>query len=451
MEEDELDIALGARFDGLGQAIRYAEAMERVAKAEEDIARVGGRNGAGAPTSVGSGPNARLAAAQQALQQARSSGASPATIEDLQYRQRNAQNAVERMRGGGNSAMYNALYSTRFGAGPASPLLGRSMDALLGPQMTKTILGSVAKVAGGPVGIAIGAIMAAGSAINDLAAASAKATNALMSTAVLVGGSVSDAARIQLMGGAIGASGQGARSFQERITSDPNAMGAAASVGVSNAKAPYGRMDFGRQYLSAIERVSAIADANQRQRLAYLLGIEEEVARYSKLSPYTRQALERTAKITERINDPRQAQFAAEYEANATRLGEGWKNIQTILGRGFSEPVLAIQEGLADFMDAINYLADFFEKANSFALMNLVSRAYRAAKRFLPGGGEGDTGKATLTDNIRATTNLTTAIERLTGTIGGGQKTRESLAGLQSGPFLHEMLTKRALRAGAMG
>jgi hypothetical protein len=456
-EDDDLELLLGSRFAGLRDAEKYAETMERIATAEGEIAKSSRGNSRSSMTYAG--PNARLAAANAALSQARSQGVTGGALEDLQFRQRNASRAVDRMRQGPTDPAYQALYSTRFGMGGAAPLVGRTMDAVLGPTMTRSILGAASKALGPAVAVA-GVIFEGAKAIYSLTSASMAATNSLMGLRVATGGSTLDAARVQVMGGAIGASGQGARAFQDRITGTDEGRSAAAQIGMSNTRAPYGKMNFGAQYMDAIQRTAAITDENQRQRLAYMLGIEEEVARYSKLSASSRRALERTAEATRGINDPQQARDAAEFQANTTRMAQGWENLKTASGKGFAQPVMALQEAVAEFLDEMAFWADVLAKINQFSGMNIASNLLKKGLQFAqdnrligPGAGSGGGGQAqsATQQNTQATVALTSAIDKLAGNIGGGAGAKETLGNMQKGPFLHEMLTKRAIRAGALG
>lgn len=463
MEDDELDIALGARFSGLRAAEEYARTLEEIAKTEERIKRTGG--GGGTPSY--SGPNARLAAAEKALRDARANGANSSTIEDLQHRRRLAQTAVDRMRNP-SDPIFNMLYSTRFGAGKFSPLLGRTVDAVGGQGAARGLynslssgpMGSLMRM-GGVATAVISAYIKTTQKLHEMAEASARLTNEFTNMKAQVGGSMRDAAEVRGLG-FLGASGQGARSFQDRITSDPNAMGAAARVGLSNARGPWGRMDFGRQYLQAIERVSSITDERERQRLAYLLGIEEEVAKYAMLSPGTKAALKRSADLNAQINDKQAQMAAAEFDAAKSRAQQAQEAAKTIIGK-------PLTGDLATIINAYTSLQEWASRiANSAPVQNALRLGWRVALSStmgIPGaigsfaiaragmnqGGGSASPQSAVTDNTKATADLTIAINRLSGTVGGGAKARESLDGLQKGPMLHELLMKKALRAGALG
>ena len=360
-----------------------------------------------------------------------------------------------------------AIYSTRIGNGRFSPLVGKTSEAMIGKEATKGLMasaGAIAEIAG-PVALVGTAAIATAKGMYDLTDASAKATENLTSLKVQSGGSMADAARIQALG-VIGASGQSARGFQERITSDPMAMSAAGSLGIRNLKGPFGNMDFGRQYLDAIKKTAAIGDENQRHRLAYILGIEEEVARYRLLSPETRSRLDALAQQTGRINDPAAQAGAAEFAAAQQAESLARQNLVTALGKGPMSDLTALLNNVAAaeqwVAEKLNQFPDAAKKFTRIVESSLGvfggAAAISGQWKDTFGGDSTKPGADAHTDAVaaqtKATIGLTDGISQLNGTIrGAGVRGGNSIERFRDtgGAGLHEAWVTGSMAMGALG
>lgn len=398
------------------------------------------------------GLNARLRQAEKEQAEAQKSG-NAERIEDAEFKVRSAQESLDRARTPRGVAMtreMQALYSSRINLpGGAAPLLGKTLDAAVGPAATKGILAGLAPLAARIIPMAA-VFTIAKDAVEGFYQAtkeSAEITNRITAAQASAGGSTADIARLGLMGGSASA----ARSFQERVTSDPQAMTAAGRVGVHNLRGPYGNLNYSEQYLKAIENTTNIADARLRQQLALTLGIEQEVARYALLSVETRKRLMVQAKATGAINDPRTQMQGAEFDAAQQQMTQSWENVKVAFGSLFSDDVTGFLNELAD---GANSLAKWLKG------MRGNNRRYKTPLGALTGGLLGDPGYDAPTSGTKQTPLMantvalhgnTEAMNRLTTNIGGGQYARDAVPSALRGQQLHEAMVSRSLSLGALG
>lgn len=492
--EDELQLLLGTQFQGIEQARQYAAAMERVARAEtkaaESVIKASqaqkelNLSRGEMPTGMGPmlnlplrdlpppaqreekapqeprqaplpmGPHQRLLKAGEDFDRAKESG-NVAQIADAHYALRRAQDRVEQAQRGAMSPQAQALYSMRLNLpGGAAPLLGKGLEAVVGKEKTialmeafgSKLLPMVAKA--GPIGMLASVAVATAKGLLDLSESAAQATNAYTEAQASLGGSVSDVARVQMVGSA-----GSARSFAERISSDPMAMSAAAQVGVHQMKAPYGDTDFTKGYLQAIERVSKIADASQRRRLALMLGIEQEVARWSLMSEGTRARLKETAAMAARVTSEADQRNAADLKAGLDSLTEAKKNLSTALGNLFTETEASLVDELAGMVNAITALIP--KSATHTRYQSGLAGFFQALTFGAFGGGETTTDDhaSLLAANTQAMMDNTQAVSRLTQNIGGGSRAREATERLRAfgGATGFSQQAQADFRMGALG
>lgn len=381
--DEELKLKLTTEFSGQADMAQYAAALENVAKAEGRLSRASraaaknqaeankvreeamksaasapANNYATAPTMRYSGPFTRLSQVQSALESARSKGESGDKIRDLEYSLRLAQRRAAQVSGEDETdkhqALGQAILSTRFNAGPFSPLLGRALRAgaryvkaaatpenleklqqLPGGKGLASILagaseGSVATIVGrlvaSPAGVAGAALLGLAKVTKQVydaeftrAQKGAELTDKIAQQAAAFGSG--GAGRGNVLGGYLGVdSGSAAFGFQQRIASDPLARASAARLGIADLASPYGSLDPGKKYLEAIKKLSEEGDEAVRRRTARILGIEKEVERYRLLSADTKQALDRQGGLSGMVNDKLQQRNAAEFDAAQERL-----------------------------------------------------------------------------------------------------------------------------------
>jgi len=442
MEEDSLELDLSLVVNGLDKIKEYTEALRELARATRAVRRASA--------------DAAQAQADFASVQARVSQSTGGASAPMPY---------PYTVGGGGSPLpasarapraprmtpeMQALYSTRVNLpGGAAPLLGKTLEAAVGPAATRGVLAGLAPLAAKllPMGVAFTVAKDAVMGFYQAAQQSAEITNRLTSAQATAGGSTADVARLALMGGSAGA----ARSFQERVTTDPMAMSAAARVGVRNQRGQYGSLNWSEQYLRAIENTAAVGDAQMRQKLALTLGIEQEVARYTQLSAETRKRLKAQAEATGAINDPRTQAQGAEFESAQQQMSQSWENVKTAFGSLFSDDVTGVLNELAD---GANTLSKWIKG------MRGNNRRYKTPLGALTFGLLGDPGydaqapqsrQTPLMANTVALHGNTEAMNRLSSTIGGGQYSREAMPSALSGQMLHEARISGSLRLGALG
>jgi hypothetical protein len=426
--EEQLKLTLSTEFLGTEDAAKYAEALRGVAAAESKLGRASRAaakavtesskakeaaaktlpaspavpDAAKAPAkpetapnyrAVRMGPFSRVKATQDAIQKAEATGADSETVKDLQYQLRLAQRLAARASNSEdgddrNRAIGQAILSTRFNAGPFSPLLGRSLragaryvqaaatpenlqrlSALPGGKGIANLLSgaseaSTASIIGrlvtSPAGVASAALLGLAKAAKTLydaeferAKKGAELTDKIaQSTAAF--GSPSRAAEGQSLGNVFGVdTNSAAFSFQERIATDPLARNAASRLGIADLQSPYGSLDPGKKYMEAIKKLAREGDESLRRRPARILGVEQEVERYRMLSPETRRSFERQAEMSGQVNDKGQQKATAEFDAAQERL----ENAKKLFG-------IARQKGsLPTAIQGMNKEAEAYELA----------------------------------------------------------------------------------------
>ncbi|MBB6054108.1 hypothetical protein, partial [Armatimonas rosea] len=252
MGEDELEIDLSLIFNGIEGAKEYLSVLKQIDAAQKSVKRSAGAIAAQSEAS------SQIARVERSVSAAGASAAPRVPVDKM---------------------------------GTAATKAGISLDKI--PPGAKKVLDTILALGGG-FGRVVKGMIEAYVTMAAVTGAVASASNHYTESRATSGGSMADVARLGLMGGNASA----ARAFQERITSNPEAMSAAGRIGIHNLKGPYGNLNWSAQYLKAIEQTSKIADESLRQRLALMLGIEQEVAKYSLLSPATRDAMMNAARTS---------------------------------------------------------------------------------------------------------------------------------------------------------
>lgn len=472
MDDESIELELGLMFRGLGDAKEYAAVLRDIVQLHTQV----GRTAAMAGKSLLPGS-------------------------DLVRAEEVASGASRSIPPWGATAASVSLPGGSKGKGDASDTFtkrtGGAVDAL--QKFTKILefsTGGVSRVVKG--------LTQAYLTMITVAAATAAASNHYVEARATSGGTMSEVARLGLIGGNAGA----ARSFQERITSDPLAMGAAGRLGIHNLKGVYGDLDWTRQYLTAIERTAGIADERLRQQLSLTLGIEQEVAKYSLLSPSARQAMKEAADLSASFNDAGVQSQAQDIQVLLKAQKQSIENLGfslvSVFGddaiglieevtKGFNNTAKAIKgarkkirEALGDdgkhydtLWGAMTHGAagdeGFFPgkdvKTKLWFARADMGKKFETELGMWTGGRLGDPGVATKENlwphhlkgfrspdqqapvmaNTAAIQANTAAMARLTGIIGGGQRTREALPSPLRGQILHEAMVSKQIKLGALG
>ncbi len=473
---ERYEYVLSSRVEGTGDILRQAEALDTRSKAEQKLARaqrrsvevqeklnaaraagdststnfVVVRNGSGGGSAGGSGstagPYQRLEYLKKQIDEAKASGSGPdsSKMRDLLQARARAEKAIERIEHpplppSRTDKIGQAFLSTRFGQNGVEPLIGRAAAAL--GINTTALAGMVGKLAG-PIGLAITAVMAVKGAF-DLAADSAqRITTKFTDVRSSTGASTLGAAQLGMIAGFTGVDAPGAaRAFHQRIATDPVAMGFAAMAGVrAGAPGPFGPTDQSASYRQAIERVSGISNGDDRIRTARALGIEQEVGRYSLLSPEMRSRMERTSQVSAQINDSGAQQRGAEMVAAMERAGQSTQNVKDAFGNLMGGRFI-------DFLNAYSDIAD----QTALQVNSLSGLVYGSAKKPGSSYGSGGSDGALESRQIAATSDLTRAMIALTSatersTRGGGARTSDAIPKNLSGQSFIAAANLGALR-----
>lgn len=296
------------------------------------------------------------------------------------------------------SRLGTAIRSTRFGAGPASPLVGRTMD-VFAPGMG---------TAAGPVGIAV---TAAAAAITAFVAVVRSATDTLASfrqATMESGGTVGQVAGLRAMG----LSGQdivsrGAGLRGAATGGDPFAMMRAMSAGVSILPGELGNQNQAQQLQGAIGYLRVLGQtrgAEEQLRAARSLNMEWAL-REANASDRVWQAWQKDAEVAKSVFDPAVTQAAADLQQQFARVQDNWQTLIAALGA----PVIAdAAEAFGDIADALRGVVGI---AGSGAAGFGVSVGVQAAVAQIPGIG-----------NIIAGLMAQHMIERAGGVGGPGSK-----------------------------
>jgi len=248
-----------------------------------------------------------------------------------------------------NSKFMNAVMSTRFNIGHASPLVGRSLAALEEAGIATEVVG--------PLGLVAGAAYMVVTSLYDLARRSAEVGNEFSRLQLSTGGSVQSTAMLTTIGNALGISpssmGSIAQSFQNAITSDPMARAAGMKLGVFNLPGMFGNQDLAGQMTTAITHLFSIKNPTDRLTLARQTNIAELLPLALMSNPQIAHVKPDAATTSSLMTAQFQTE-AADFQAGLGRIGQALNNVLMALGPN----VLPVVD------DFLNQLAD---SLNNFA------------------------------------------------------------------------------------
>ena len=234
---------------------------------------------------------------------------------------------------------------------------------------------------------------------------------------------------------------------------------------------PYGDPNFTRGYLQAIERVSKIADASQRRRLALMLGIEQEVAQWSLLSEASQRRLKDAADIAGQMSDPQAQKGAAEFEASRKLVESAVSNFMVAAGNLFGPTITEFFNDTADLLNGVAKTIKDSEAIGKVILGTAISglpggqvfgmslmkdgvkSKFSTPDAPLTNGGVSDEKTGLLAANTQAMVANTEAMQRLTQNIGGGPRAREATERLRAfgGATGFSQQARADFRMGALG
>jgi hypothetical protein len=300
------------------------------------------------------------------------------------------------------SKLMTALMSTRFNVGNASPLVGRTLDAL----------GVEAEAAAPPL-IAVGAAAAAAKALYDLAHQSVETANAFTRLSTSLGSSPGTTAQLSSIASASGLSpeqaGSVAQRIQDRISTDPIAAAAGMRLGVFNLPGIYGNQDYGQQALTVIQHLRQIKDPNEQLRLARAVGAEDLLPAVKYMSNQDVSNLQSDAGVTSRAFGPQMSEDAERFQVAEGRISQAIKNLAAVATDGTVERLTSAFNGIANILENVT---DWLN--NHKAIIDVITNA---AIEMIPGagpllnmGGMFDNHAKVVDDNTRATKENTQAM-----------------------------------------
>ena len=331
--------------------------------------------------------------------------------------------------GGFGQALMKAIGSTRFGVG--------------GGGGVQPLIGQVANVLGkaGPIGVAVTAGAAVIGTFVGIVSSANEQLRAFTGNMLEANTSATSAQALNKVGSLLGGDMAGrARQFRDTIGSNGIAMDAAMRAGISPIKDPFGRTDYGADFLKALKQVAFAGSEQEAKRLSQIYG-QPDMARAYYLSDSTKQYM-----LNQSEKAPTKASMQAAEEF--TFWLEDFKRVGMEFVREVGAPMLSglskvvkFFVGLAQGLKAIgNYIA------NSAVLSALIYGAIGA----LGGGGDGKKAQSALDKNTAAINANTRALGDGRGIYGGGQRAQRALPSRIRGKYLNERAYRQALSTGLL-
>lgn len=327
---DAIEIPL--KISGIGRVNREInEVGKRLANLSQAGAmRLGGSGGMGSAAGRQSRPPAAIDR-NKLMRQVTKFGA------DLQ---------IARNRGYGGPATEAGLYSfqqqRRIQSSQPKSLLDRGKDAFLTARVGA---GGLMPLVNKLMAISPAAVAATTglSLVGKIAGDAAESLRAFRDSQITTGGTGTQTALLA----ALGIDPKLARSFGQRIATDPMAGGFAARAGIYNPGGEiFGDTNTATNLLKWVEALRKMSDIDAR-RAARITG-SEDLLKYRYLSQDTMNQLGRDAAQTSRIRGPEQVRAAAEFEVQMGRLGTAFDDLKVQLADGFIPIVTGAVKVIAD-------------------------------------------------------------------------------------------------------
>jgi len=419
----------------------WGRAMEKIARDQERYLRVSGpaqrlqRATAAREAALGTGDEARIFDASAAVARA--------TVGLERARRQQA-------RTGGGSALDRAigvLNSTRFNAGPVSPLIGRTAE-LLGVQTT------------GAAGLGVAGAAAAVGAFTLAVKGAVERLNEFGAAMRLSGGSAGDVAGIARFG-FTGAGGAGAaEQFRQRIATDPMAMMFAARHGIRALPEPLGTVNNAAVLKQGVDALRGITDAEERLRTARVFGLESAL-KYIDVSPRVNELLDQTVALEKNIAESGGARAANDLSVSLDTLGRRLGDLEAV----------ALPGVINKLNELIDTAARLSNRGSGGAAMDILSQQlnpfdpnfWRSKNPFnrqfwtgLPEQGGSDP-QAKHRDALEANTKALKEHQEAMraffqpGQYGGGRYTQSGMPTGWSGDFLARQMESGALSKGIPG
>jgi len=363
-------------------------------------------------------------------------------VRDVALRQRQNDRQITRAEKGPPdflSKLTGVVKSSRIGAGGGlMPLVGQ-LSGLLGPE-----------------GLAFAAVAEAGMkaarALYDMTADAADAGRTFSNLSFASGSGPQDTARLASMGNAIGLSpeqmGGLAQSFNQRITTDPVAMGYGAELGVQNAPGQFGNQDWGENLITAIDHLRTVKDPQRQLLEARNTGLEAALP-FTKLSEQTWDRLKEDSKANSGVMTPDFQGKSLEFTASTGRMKEGLDLASASLTGPFMDAITGVQNFIGNELHSKTALA--FLSGSAEAGLNSVTGGLGGVVLALLGGGSKSDPQAAQTDALNKNTaavQAQTAVMQQ-GAYGNGERFRQVTGDIQGGEFLRRSLEQGGLALGS--
>lgn len=262
--------------------------------------------------------------------------------------------------------------------------------------------------------LAIGAMASA-------AASAAASIAAFRDSQITTGGTGAQTAMLRSMGIDPGL----ARSFGQRIASDPMAAGFAARAGVYNPGGEtFGDTNTATNLLKMAESLRRMSERDAL-RTARITGTED-LLKFRGASEGTMNQLRQDAGQTDKIMNPDQVKIATEYQLQMVRLNSAFSDLATSLGQYVIPIISAGAEFLADSVRGLNMMLNspivkwFIENLTPVGQIGKGAKAFSDANK--PRGLGKDAQVSALDANTASLRELAGILKD--GIYGGGERAR---------------------------
>lgn len=308
-----------------------------------------GRGAGGAARSLAypTGPRQQLSRLAGHIARARANGDDDALADLLETQARLTKRIQPRAK---KNPIMDLIYTSRFGAGGAMPLVGKALDAAGGRNSPtgKALLG---------IGILGNAAFQLTKEFYDLSTSANNAVKGLLTFSNATGGSVKENAFLRGLAGGAGISTDDmagvTKGLQGAITSDPYAMAIAAQMGVMNTKGPYGHQDWAgdeQKVATALRKLyQSDKSPNHENSLRKIRSLGQE----SLVSAFGLDDQHWNALISTANNGPTASDMAAANNQAAARNRLGMSAQNLLSGLAGNRGITHALDQTSDFMDAL--------------------------------------------------------------------------------------------------
>lgn len=324
------------------------------------------------------------------------------------------------------------ISSTRFGAGNASPLIGRALDLI-----------GIRGAAAGPVALAAGAAAAGLIALAHATQATIERMQEFSQVARETGGTAGNIGRLAGMGISPAEMSSASAALHEASPLARQQLGLGPAM-----PGPFGEVNRLKDVQTAIATLKT-KSAEEQLRWAREAGVTS-LLKYVRVSKQTQRVQEQIAADTERIFDQQHMQAADELAVNMEVLQQAMLNFAAALTKDVIPAITtAIQgaTGVVSTLSNVNWGTIFKNLALAFvpgmgvtATGNILAELMQAYKR------AADAAQAQA-DATKANTSAIKALNE--GIFGGGELARAAIGAGMKGEYLNRALDAGALRLGA--